>query len=277
MQPNHAYATGSAMPRKFTLIVLFALLSFSARAASDFDLIAIPAGTAMLGDPGGDANEIVKTVEIAAFRLMRREVTNRQFARFVQDNGYRTTVEKLQEGHLWNRRWRRVASANWRHPQGADGTFDGLDDHPVVQVSALDAAAFCRHYSMRLPSEDEWEYAARGPRGFRYPWGNTLTRETLRSLTNAGTYNCCAPSKADGYARTAPVGSYPRGRSPFGLDDLAGNVWEWTATQFPGRPNERVIRGGGWGNNPYCLRAAYRHGNAPEIGLDMVGFRCAAD
>ena len=58
---------------------------------------------------------------------------------------------------------------------------------------------------------------------------------------------------------------------------MAGNVWEWTATPFPGKPADRVIRGGGWGNNPYCLRAAYRHGNPPEIGLDMVGFRCAAD
>ena len=82
---------------------------------------------------------------------------------------------------------------------------------------------------------------------------------------------------ADGFLRTAPVGSFPRGRSPFGLDDMAGNVWEWTSSRFPGSPGMRVIRGGGWGNNPYCLRAAYRHGNPPDIGLDMVGFRCAAD
>ena len=162
-------------------------------------------------------------------------------------------------------------------PRAGGSGLTGLDMHPVVQVSARDAVAFCRHYGMRLPTEDEWEYAARGPNGRRYPWGNRLTRETLPTLANAGTYTCCAPSDADGYARTAPVGSYPKGRSPLGLDDMAGNVWEWTATPFPGSPRDRVIRGGGWGNNPYCLRAAYRHGNPPEIGLDMVGFRCAAD
>ena len=69
--------------------------------------------------------------------------------------------------------------------------------------------------------------------------------------------------------------SYPRGQSPFGIHDMAGNDWEWTSTPFPGKPYENVIRGGGWGNNPYCLRVSYRHGNPPDIGLNMVGFRCA--
>ncbi|NKB55582.1 MAG: SUMF1/EgtB/PvdO family nonheme iron enzyme [Alphaproteobacteria bacterium] len=261
------------------VLAVFPLILFASfpSVAQTFDLVAIPAGMAKLGDPNGDDNEIVKTVPIAAFRMMRREVTNRQFERFVRESDYQTTVDTRDEGHVWGPRWRRVKGTGWRHPQGPLSDLDGLADHPVVQVSAIDADAFCRFYGMRLPREDEWEYAARGPQGFRYPWGDTLTPASLAEQANAGTYDCCAASKADGFERTAPVGSFPRGRSPLGLDDMAGNVWEWTSTLFPGAPGDRVIRGGGWGNNPYCLRTAYRHGNPPTIGLDMVGFRCAAD
>ncbi len=259
------------------VLAVFPLLFLAGRplGAQGFDLVSIPAGTAKLGDPRGDDNEIVRSVQIPAFRLMRTEVTNRQFERFVRASGYRTTVGKIGKGNVWWTRWRLVAGADWRHPQGPQSDLVGLGDHPVVQVSAIDAEAYCRNYGMRLPSEEEWEYAARGPQGFRYPWGNDLTRASLAERANAGTYSCCAASKADGFSRTAPVGSFPRGRSPFGLDDMAGNVWEWTSSRFPGAANKRVLRGGGWGNNPYCLRTAYRHGNPPDIGLDMVGFRCA--
>lgn len=262
----------------FKLVAVIALLVFASLpgAAQDFDLVDIAAGTAQLGDAEGHANEILRFVDIPAFRLMRREVTNRQFARFVDASGYRTTVETAGKGNVWWRRWRLIEGADWRHPEGPASNLEGLADHPVVQVSAIDAEAYCQYYGMRLPSEDEWEYAARGPQGYRYPWGNALTRASLAERTNAGSFECCAASTADGFARTAPVGSFPLGRSPFGLDDMAGNVWEWTSSPFPGAAHKRVIRGGGWGNNPYCLRTAYRHGNRPHIGLDMVGFRCAA-
>ncbi len=259
-------------------VLLVSLAMFTSAAATEpaLDLVAIPGGSFVTGDETGDANEVVRRVTVTPFSLMRREVTNAQFAAFVALSDRVSDAEAGGGGYVWTDRWRRVSGADWRHPQGAQSAIDGLSDHPVVQVSAQDAEAFCAFHGLRLPSEEEWAFAARGPRSLRYAWGDTPPVQDGRQLVaNFGTEACCAPDDSDGHARTAPVGSYPAGRSPFGLDDMAGNVWEWTASPFPGRPEERVIRGGGWGNNPYCLRAAYRHGNPPEIGLDMVGFRCA--
>ena len=256
------------------------LLPADAGRAEDrsFDLVDIPAGTARLGDAKGDANEVVETRAVPAFRIMRHEVTNRQFARFVEETGYLSGPEKGERSYVWTDKWRWVKGATWRRPHGPESTIEGRDDHPVMQISARDADAFCAHYGMRLPSEVEWEYAARGTDGRRYPWGNDgpVAEDGVRNA-NFGTVACCAADAADGFLQTSPVGSFPQGRSPFGLHDMAGNVWEWTSSRFPGQPSDRVLRGGGWGNNPYCLRTAYRHGNPPEISLDMVGFRCAAD
>ena len=243
----------------------------------DADLVDVPGGTFVMGDAAGEPDEAPKTVTVGPFRLMRHEVTNRQFAAFVAASGHRTDPERRGFGYVWDRRWRRVAGAAWRHPAGPDDAIDRRIDHPVVQVSARDAAAFCAWYGLRLPREEEWEFAARGTDGRRYPWGDGAPEAAGMRRANFGTVPCCAPDESDGYLRTAPVGRYPVGASPFGLLDMAGNVWEWTASPFPGRPREVALRGGGWGNNPYCLRTTYRHGNPPDIGLDMVGFRCAAD
>ena len=259
------------------IFVLLVLLSAPAAAAPELDLVLIPAGTAQLGDAEGHPTETVRTARISAFKIMRREVTNAQFAEFVTATGYVTTPEKSRRSNVWTDKWRLVASAVWRMPQGPTSSVETLDDHPVVQVSAIDAKAFCVHYGLRLPTGDEWEYAARGSDGRRYPWGNELTPQSLPKLVNAGTWRCCQASDADGHLRTAPVGSFPTSNSPFGLQDMIGNVWEWTSSPYPVEPDKLAIRGGGWGNNPYCLRAAYRHGNFANVGLDMVGFRCAAD
>ena len=241
------------------------------------ELTAIPGGSFMMGDDQGDPNETPKPATVGAFLLMRLEVTNRQFTAFVAATGYRTDAEKSDGGFVWDQNWRQTPGAQWRHPNGFASSINGKEDHPVVQVSAQDAAAYCAWQGLRLPSETEWEFAARGVDGRRYPWGMDRPGARGKRRANFGTVTCCAPDSSDGYERTAPVGKFPNGASPFGLLDMAGNAWEWTSSRFPGRPKMVVLRGGGWGNNPYCLRTAYRHGNAPDIGLDMVGFRCAGN
>jgi formylglycine-generating enzyme required for sulfatase activity len=247
------------------------------QAEVEADLVPVPAALYVMGDAGGEPDEAPRRVKVAPFRIMRHEVTNRMFARFVEDSGYRTDPEKKGFGFVWDGRWQRVAGADWRRPAGPHAEGGAPEDHPVVQVSSGDAAAFCAWYGLRLPSEEEWEFAARGRDGRRFPWGNDSPRQGDARRANFGTVACCATDAYDGYLATAPVGSFPGGASPFGLLDMAGNVWEWTASPFPGRPGFVALRGGGWGNNAYCLRVSYRHGNPPDIGLDMVGFRCAAD
>lgn len=253
------------------------LLPAAAARAEPLDLVPIPGGTFIMGDARGDANESPKSVVVAPFAIMRFEVTNAQFRAFVARTGYVTDAEKAGVGWVWTDRWRQVPGADWRHPSGPDSSIAGKDDHPVVQASQRDADRFCRDHGLRLPTEAEWEFAARGTDGRRYPWGNEPpVQGGATRRANFGTVACCAADGSDGYETTAPVGRFPAGRSPFGVDDMAGNVWEWTADPFPARAGEVSLRGGGWGNNPYCLRVSYRHGNPPNIGLNMVGFRCAA-
>jgi formylglycine-generating enzyme required for sulfatase activity len=241
------------------------------------ELVSIPGGRFVMGDAAGEPDEAPRAVAVRAFRIMRHEVTNREFAAFVAATGHVTDAERSGAGYVWTDRWRSVRGAEWRRPQGAASTIAGLEDHPVVQTSARDAAAYCAWLGLRLPTEAEWELAARGVDGRRYPWGDEAPQQRGERRANFGTVDCCAPDGSDGFLRTAPVGSFPRGASPYGVQDMAGNVWEWTASPYRGAGDGVALRGGGWGNDPYCLRAAYRHGNPPDIGLDMVGFRCAGD
>ena len=258
--------------------MLAALLLGAPSATLAKDIVAIPGGTYLMGDAAGDANEKPQTVSVTRFAMDRYEVTNAQFAVFAKAAGHVTAPERSGTGYVWTDKWRPVTGATWQRPHGPKSTIDGKQNHPVVQVSQRDAAAYCAWRGSRLPTEAEWKFAARGTDGRRYAWGNEAPAQTgdvSARRANYGTDSCCAPDQTDGYRMTAPVGSFPAGRSPFGLEDMAGNVWEWTTKKFPGQKNWFVIKGGGWGNNPYCLRAAYKHGNPPDIGLDMVGFRCA--
>jgi formylglycine-generating enzyme required for sulfatase activity len=241
-------------------------------------LVAVSGGTFIMGDPDGDDNEAPAEVTVGPFRIMRHEVTNTQFWAFVSATGHVTDPERRGHGSVWiERKWRRIDGADWRHPHGPSTSIRDRDTHAVVQVSRNDAEAYCAHYGLRLPTEEEWELAARGTEGRRYAWGNDPPRDGAGRRGNFGTLACCAADDSDGYEKVAPVGQFPEGASPYGLYDMTGNVWEWTSSPFPGRPDRVSLRGGGWGNSAYCLRASYRHMNPPDIGLGMVGFRCAAD
>lgn len=271
----------------FALAVLAGpLFATGARAQSmtghrilDIMLVDIPGGAFPMGNPNSAADEPAHWVRVPAFRIMRTEVTNFEFLAFVQSTGYITDAEKSGGGYLFrNGQWVIAPGASWLRPRGLDSSVVGLDAHPVVQVSQKDAAAFCAWAGLRLPRESEWEYAARGNDGRRFPWGTLLPIVRGQpARANLGGPTCCGPSSIDGYMYTAPVGLFPAGASPFGILDMAGNVWEWTSSPYPARPGRVVMRGGGWGNDPDSIRTTIRHGNPPNIGMDMVGFRCAGD
>ncbi len=219
-----------------------------------------------------------RRVMLDAFYIDRFEVTNVLFERFVKATGHQTVAERRGKGAVWlpkNRGWEQeVSNAAWRSPNGPGSSAEPT--HPVMQVAWYDAAAYCRWAGKRLPTEAEWEKAARGPDGRRYPWGDAWD-----------------PTRANGELRvkgTTPVGTYPQGASPYGVHDMAGNVWEWVAdwygegyyrwgsTRNPTGPEIgefRVARGGSWVNEAAGLETTHRHRIGPGHPTNTLGFRCA--
>ncbi len=203
------------------------------------------------------ADEAMRTVTIAPIAFDDHEVTNREFADFVSETGYRTTAE--QAGFSWDPTFKGT-DLSWRAPT-RDVSYRDRMDHPVVHVSARDAAAYCEHVGGRLPSEDEWEYGARGSERRMFPWGDEWDPDR-------------AVWKTDG---TRPVGSHPEGASWNGLQDMAGNVWEWTSTTTPRQTP--IVKGGSWFEaDGALLRGATRMEleNSNWTSAD-VGFRCVHD
>ncbi|NUS44473.1 MAG: formylglycine-generating enzyme family protein [Mycobacteriaceae bacterium] len=293
-------------------------------AAAVGELVRIPAQTLLQGDDGDPEEGPVREVSVDAFRIQRHQVTNAEFAAFVAATGYRTVAEReldptrypgapeanLQPGSMVFRRttgpvdlhdmsqwWRWMPGACWNHPRGPRSGLLGCDHHPVVHVAYEDATAYAAWAGLRLPTEAQWETAARaGLPHTRFTWGDAPERPG-QHLANY--WHGEFPYLPDtGYGRTTPVGSFAP--NAYGLYDMAGNVWEWTSDLYgPTRTNHpccaadtfdprqpqvaierRVLKGGSFlCADTYCLRyrPAARRPHMVDTGMSHIGFRCISD
>ncbi|WP_343995528.1 formylglycine-generating enzyme family protein [Nocardioides dubius] len=288
----------------------------AAAARSTRGQISLPGGRFEMGDAfdegyPGDGELPVHPVELPAFFVDATTVTNAQFATFVKATGYRTEAEELGVSAVFHLAfdgdpadvshqvaevpwWLAVRGADWRHPEGPHSDVSKRANHPVVQVSWNDAEAYCAWAGKRLPTEAEWEFAARGGlAGARYAWGDELTpRGRHRCNIWQGDFPR-TNSLEDGFLTTAPVKTFAP--NDFGLYQSAGNVWEWTADWFaadyyasspvadprgPADGATRVMRGGSYlCHDSYCnrYRVAARSSNTPDSASGNIGFRCAND
>jgi formylglycine-generating enzyme required for sulfatase activity len=271
----------------------------------------LPGGDFLMGTDGAygypaDGEGPAHTVSLSPFRIAAHAVTNSDFARFAEATGHVTDAERYGWSFVFGGLlpddfeetravaqtpwWRQVYGADWRHPQGPQSALAGRGDHPAVHVSWNDAQVFCAWSGTRLPTEAEWEYAARGGLvGHHFPWGDDLEPDGEHRMNvfqgNFPLENTCA----DGYAGTAPVGSYePNG---YGLYNMTGNVWEWCADWFdpcyyavspaddppgPASGTHRVMRGGSYlCHASYCnrYRVDARSANEPDSSTGNLGFR----
>ncbi|HIG56749.1 MAG TPA: formylglycine-generating enzyme family protein [Candidatus Handelsmanbacteria bacterium] len=234
--------------------------------------VQVPAGPFTMGTnhPRATDEQPSHQVEMSAFAIDRLEVDNAHFAAFVADTGYQTAAEAENAPEAED-------GISWRRPQGPGST--AIPAHPVVYVNWHDAQAYCTWRGARLPTEAEWEKSARGDDARLWPWSSTF--DTKRAnLWGA----------EDRYAGLAPVGSFPAGASPYGVLDLAGNVWEWCADwydanyyatapaqdpQGPAKGHFKVLRGGSWINPGPALRSSNRCEVLPIERGPYIGFRCA--
>jgi len=246
-------------------------LGIGSRTVSEQDgmtLVYVPAGEFLMGsadsDPDASSDEKPQhKVTLDSYFIDRTEVTKDQYQKC-------------------------VAAGKCAAPL-CNGT--GQADHPVVCVRWQDATNYCAWAGRRLPTEAEWEKAARGTDGRIYPWGNeTVAGNLLNFCDRNCSYDWRETAVDDGYAGMAPVESYPAGANPYGALDMAGNVWEWVAdwyddNYYASSPAQnpmgsasgqyRVLRGGSWGDRQRDVRAAYRDGGGPDKWIGYVGFRCA--
>ncbi len=239
------------------------------------DMIVIPAGEFIMGSDDGDINEVpAHVVFLDSYFIDKTEVTNAAYKLCVRDGVCQSPLEITS----------RTRDQYYGNVQ--------FDNYPVIHIDWGMAKAYCEWRGARLPTEAEWEKAARGGHGFIYSWGDEFAchkgnfddEEKIDSYVVPGGPNC------DGYEDTAPVGSYPAGASSYGVMDLNGNVWEWVNSQSslypyiagdgresPNSDSDRVVKGGAFTANNYFSRSSNRRFLNPVTTDDVTGFRCAMD
>jgi formylglycine-generating enzyme required for sulfatase activity len=273
--------------------------------ASDLAPITLPGGKATIGSDTAYVEEApARTLSVASFSIDATEVTNAQFSRFIEATGYVTLAEKAPDLALippnappylslpgsavfktatpgkpyW---WSYVPGANWRHPEGPKSTIDGRTHFPVVQIAYADARAYAQWVGRRLPSEVEWEYAAKAGAATLYPWGDERVPDGQH---RANTWQGLFPvddRAEDGFGGLAPVGCFAP--NAFGLYDMIGNAWEWTSTPYAQSERQSssiepvyTIKGGSYlcADN-YCrrYRASARQPQEAGLGSNHIGFR----
>ncbi len=245
-----------------------------------------------------DGEGPVRRVTLAPFAISATAVSNAEFAEFVRDTGYRTEAERFgwsfvfggllpddfppTQGVAAAPWWRVVEGSDWAHPEGPQSGIEGREHHPAVHVTWSDARAYCQWAGLRLPTEAEWEYAARaGLRGCAFPWGDELEPDGRHRMNVWQGEFPQRNTRADGWYGTCPVDEFPP--NEFGLYNATGNVWEWCQDRFVASrgsrdpaQQRRVAKGGSYlCHDSYCLRyrVSARQGITPDSSTGNRGFR----
>jgi len=238
------------------------------------EMIPIPEGDFIMGSEKYTNERPQQKIYLDSYYIDRFLITNQDFSRFVEATGYQTDAEKAGFGNVrFGYRWKKVPAAHWRSPDGHT-SIEGKEDHPVTQVSFNDALAYCEWKGKDLPTEAQWEKAARGTEGNEYPWGISEPDDTLANYD-------------DIIGTTTAVDQYPKGKSVYGVYDMAGNVNQWCKDFYavgsrerenptgPAGGKEHVVKGGSFIEGVDNLRAAHRNRYDSDYASYLFGFRCA--
>ncbi|VAX17550.1 hypothetical protein MNBD_NITROSPINAE04-524 [hydrothermal vent metagenome] len=202
-----------------------------------------------------------RQVNLESYSIDINLVTNKDYFKFVKATGHKVPFvnKKTWDGYHLAHSYKEVKRFLWKNKVFPENR----GAHPVVLVDHADAKAYCQWRGLRLASEEEWEKAARGAKGRIFPWGDEFIPENLNSY-DAGPYD------------TVPVGGYEKGKSVYGVYDMAGQVFEWTSTPAE-QPGKYIVKGGSWDDYPGVTRAAAHHGRPEKIRHILIGFRCAGN